>query len=195
MRLLSLLERRLLDVAVMGIMEFQHLLNHSLSRLRLSRTPMGTSMMFIPICMWDLQLIAHRDHPLQGSLELDLDVFANYSSPGLSLGTAPALMSALQSHGLGSTAYPSPQYEESAWEGSASDGHSLSYAAPHLLPKLERYYQVTRLNYDLDISECLAIVAHRDVIADPSFNETFRHLHQKLAEAFSPFKSQIAWLS
>ena len=195
LRLLSLLEQRLLDMAVMGIMEFQPLLNQPLSRLRLARTPLGTAMMCIPICTWDLQLLAHRDHPLQGSHELDADVFAQYSSPGLSLGAAPLLMSALQSHGLGTLAYPSAQYEESAWEGSGSDGHSLSYAAPHLLPQLERHYQLERLNYDLDICECLAIVAHRDVISDPSFADTFRHLHKKLAEVLSPFKGQIAWLS
>lgn len=194
LRLLSLLEQRLLDIALMGIMEFQHLLNQPLARLRMTRMPLGQAMMCIPICTWDLQLIAHRDHPLQGSHDLDPDVFAHYASPGLSLGSAPILMSSLQSHGLGSLHYPSAQYDESRWEGAASHGHVLSYSAPLQLPRLERLYQLTRLNYDLDISECLAVVAHRDVVLDPLFIETFRRLLKMLTEALSPYKRQITWL-
>jgi hypothetical protein len=88
-RLLSLLEQRLVDVALMGLMEFEGMLGHPLSRLRARRMPLSSSMLCIPVGAYELQLMAHRQHPLQGNGELDPEQLAQFPSPALPLGMAP----------------------------------------------------------------------------------------------------------
>ncbi len=72
-RLLSLLDQRLVDVSLMGLMEFQGLLRQPLAKLRSRVTPLSSSMLCVPIGLLEFKLLAHRDHPLQGKRNLNVD--------------------------------------------------------------------------------------------------------------------------
>ena len=194
-RLLSLLEQRLVDVALMGLLEFQSLIGHPLSRLRARRVQLSPTMLCVPIALFDLRLIAHRSHPLQGRNDLDVDQLSQFPSPALPLGMAPILMGALQNSGLASQACGLQDYEESIWEGFASDGVGLSYSAPHRLPSLSQRYELEPLNFDLGIRECISVIGHRDVLADPAFPAIFKQSVTSLRDALKGNGSGIHWLS
>lgn len=194
-RLLSLLEQRLVDVALMGLMEFEGMLGHPLSRLRARRMPLSGSMLCIPVGAYELQLMAHRQHPLQGNGELDPEQLAQFPSPALPLGMAPSLMGALQSHGLASQPCGLHEYDEAGWEGVARDGVSLSYGAPHRIPALCSQYDLKPLSYELGIREYIGMVGHRDVIADASFPATYSQCVGALRGALNGQGSGIQWLS
>lgn len=192
---LSLLEQRLVDVAVMGLMELQSMLGHSLDRLRARRMPLSSTMLCVPIGTFELQLLAHQAHPLQGRQDLSPEDLAQYPSPALPMGMAPMLMRNLQTHGLATQPCGLVEYDEAAWEGFASDGVGLSYAAPHRLPNLNNNYQLQPLNYALDIKECLAIVGHRDVIGDSNFPSTFNTIVKVLQQEINGNGAGVQWLS
>jgi len=173
-RLLSLLEQRLVDVTLMGLMEFQSLLKQPMGRLRSRLIPLSPSMLCAPIGLFEFNLLAHRNHPLQGRRDLKADELSQYPSPALPLGMAPALMEALQNHGLASQQCGLIDYDEACWEGFAGDGLGLSYGAPHQVPRLLNRYQIQPLNYELGIHDCLGLVGHRDVLADPGFASIFK---------------------
>lgn len=194
-RMLSLLEQRLLDVAVMGILEFQGMIEQSLTRLRLGRQPIGHSMMCIPLCVYELELLAHAEHPLHDHTdEINPDQLATYPSPAISIGSAPMLMAALQLHGLANQQSGLMRYDERKWEGFAANGIGLSYAAPFLLPTLMKRYQLRPVRYGLGIKDCLALVAHKDVLSDPSFKATFRELYSEIQKNLGNSMSGLRWL-
>lgn len=194
-KLLSLLEQRLVDVAVMGLLEFQSLFTDSLTRLRARLLPLSPSMLCLPICLWDMRLMAHVRHPLQGRREITAEDLAQYPSPALPLGMAPLLIGSLQNHGLANKQCGLLDYAEPQWEGSASDGISLSYAAPHRLADLDSRYEIRPLAYPLGVHECIGVVGHRDVLGDPGFPEFFRRLHGQSRSAIGNHTSSINWLS
>ena len=194
-RLLSLLEQRLVDVAVMGLLEFQSLIGHPLARLRARRMPLSPTMLCVPMALFSLKLLAHRNHPLQGRHDLDADQLSQFPSPALPLGMAPILMGALQNHGLASQSCGLQEYDEAIWEGFAGDGVGLSYSGPHQLPSLNHRYELQPLNYELGIRECIGVVGHRDVLADPGFPAIFKHTVNSLSNAFNGNGSGVNWLS
>lgn len=194
-RLLSMLEQRLVDVALMGLMEFGSLLSQPLSRLRSRLQTLSPSMLCVPIGMFDLKLLGHRNHPLQGRRDLNSEVLAQYPSPALPLGTAPVLMGALQNHGLATQQCGLSEYDEACWEGFARDGLGLSYAAPHQVPSVVNRYELQPLNYELGIQDCIGVVGHRDVLADPSFHHIFKHCLSSLRVSLNGNGSGIQWLS
>lgn len=194
-RVLSLLEQRLIDVAIMGLFEFEGLLGHSLSRLRARRFPLSASMLCLPLGAFDLKLLAHRLHPLQAVAEPDAEQLAQYPSPALPLGMAPALMAALQAHGLASQSCGLTNYDEASWEGIAADGVALSYGAPHREVSLSCRFDLKPLSYDLGIRECIGLVGHRDVLADASFPSLLHPCVQALKAALGVSGSAIQWLS
>jgi hypothetical protein len=172
-RLLSLLEQRLVDVSLMGLMEFQSLLIQPMAQLQTRLIPLSSTMLCVPIGMMKYNLLAHRDHPLQGKRDLKADELRQYPSAALPLGMAPALIQALQVHGLASQQCGLIDYEEASWEGFACNGLGLSYGAPHQLTKLENRYQIKSLNYELGIYDCIGLVGHRDVLTDPGFSKLY----------------------
>lgn len=195
-RLLSLLEQRLVDVALMGLMEFQCLLRQPLPRLRSRLMPLSSSMLCAPIGLFEYKLLAHVNHPLQGRRELKVDELSQYPSPALPLGMAPILMEALQNHGLASQQCGLIDYDEASWEGFASNGQGLSYGAPHQVPRLENRYQIQPLNYALGIHDSIGFVGHRDVLSDPGFSKIYKPSLSCLRESLSGSASGngIQWL-
>jgi hypothetical protein len=176
-------------------MEFEGMLGHPLSRLRARRMPLSASMLCIPVGAYDLQLMAHRRHPLQGQDGVNSEQLAQFPSPALPLGMAPTLMGALQSHGLASQPCGLHEYSEDGWEGLAGDGVALSYGAPHRVPSLCNQYDLRPLSYDLGIRECIGLVGHRDVLADPHFPSTFNQCIGALRSALNGQGSGVQWLS
>lgn len=194
-RLLSLLEQRLIDVAVMGLMEFQSLVSEPIQRLRSRRIPLSPTMLCVPIGQFSLKLLAHRNHPLQGRRDLKPKELAQYPSPALPLGMAPTLIGSLQMHGLANQQCGLSEYNEENWEGFAKNGIGLSYGAPHQLPNLASRYQIFPLDYELGIRECIALVGHRDVLGDPMFPALFKKCLNTLHSGLNGNGSAIQWLS
>jgi hypothetical protein len=194
-RLLSLLEQRLVDVALMGLLEFQSLLNTPLAGLRAKFLTLCPTMLCVPIGLFGFRLLAHRDHPLQGRRDLKDDELARYPSPALPLGMAPNLMRALQIHGLATQQCGLIHYDESYWEGFASDGVGLSYGAPHQLSRLSNVYGLHPLNYELGIQDCIGVVGHRDVLADHAFQHIFKQCLASLRTGLNGGSAAIQWIS
>jgi hypothetical protein len=194
-RLLSLLEERLLDVALMGLMECEAMLGHPLSRLRARRMPISQAVLCVPVALFGLRLIAHRTHPLQDRKDLTPEDLAQFASPALPLGMAPALMGALQEKGLASQPCGLHDYNEERWEGFAAHGAGLSYAAPHCLRSLRERYEVEPLAYDLGITECIAVVGHRDVLNDTAFPAICYKIVTILRQQVGLTLSAVQWLS
>jgi hypothetical protein len=194
-KLLSLLEQRLVDLALMGLMEFEGMLGHPLSSLRARRMTISPTMLCVPLSLYNLQLLAHLDHPLQGCTDFNADDLSLYPSPALPLGMAPALIGALQSQGLASQSCGLQDYNEQAWEGFAADGVGLSYGAPHRLPSLSSRFKLEPLAYELGIRECIGVVGHRDVLSDSGFSATFTKILPGLRQALSSNATSMQWLS
>ena len=127
----SLLEQRLVDFWLGGLLEFAQLLPQPFNSLRSTRLGLTQSLMCVPICRWTLQLFAHRNHPLRQAAALTPEQFRRYSSPALPVGMAPLLMRQLQDNGLATSPSPLRTYAWSDWHGAAADGNSLSYGGPH----------------------------------------------------------------
>lgn len=193
--LLSLLEQRLVDVSLMGLMEFQSLLKQPMGRLRSRLIPLSSSMLCVPISLFEFKLFAHHDHPLQGRRDLKADELRQYPSPALPLGMAPALIEALQSHGLASQQCGLIDYDEAFWEGFASNGLGLSYGTPYQVSRLVNHYRLHPLNYALGIHDCIGLVGHRDVLSDPGFHKVYTQSLSCLRTGLNGSSNAIQWLS
>lgn len=191
---LSMLEQRLLDVAVMGISEFQHHLPTQLSALRATRCSIGNNILCIPICLWKWNLIARDDHPLRLIESPGQQDLSSFPSPALPIGSAPLLMSSLHAHGLASQLCSLENYAEDQWEGFGREPCALSYAAPFSLPMLKAQYGLKALGKSLPILECLAIVGHRDVLSDQAFGSFFKTVMHDLSRSINPSGSSLQWL-
>jgi DNA-binding transcriptional LysR family regulator len=177
---LTLLDDRLLDLWVGGLFECQPLIGEPLHRLGPGRFAIGQSLQCVPLFRSPLHVVARRDHPLFARSSLAADDLACYPSPSLPLGVAPMLTSVLQAHGLASTPYGGSDYDVERWEGASRDGNTLSYAPAHRLAELEQRWELIPLPYELNITDVIAVISHRDVIGDPCFAFAFQQLSELL---------------
>jgi hypothetical protein len=194
MQILNILEARLADIAVMGILECKDLIPTSFDNLRLGRVPIGPRMMCIPICKWNLNIVARSDHPLTETRDVAKEDLGSYPSLALPMGTAPVLMAELNQHNLGSHPSNHVNYSEDEWEGYANQGVGLSYSAPFLLAELGRQRGLKEVNYELDITECLSIVGHRDVILDPCFGSLLKTIFAEIMAIMAGNTKKVKWL-
>jgi hypothetical protein len=193
-RIMSLLEGRLLDVWIGGLLEFQPLLDVPLRSLAGQRQPLGQHLLCLPLCRVPLKLFAHKGHQLVSRTSLSSDDLARHPSPALSMGASPLLNRALQAHGLATCPYAGTEYDQERWEGVARDGHSISYGPAQRQGELERLWQLLVLPYDLGITDVVAVVGHRDVLGDPAFAKSFRDLLDGLRASPIGSCDQIQWL-
>jgi hypothetical protein len=191
---LSLLEGRLVDVWFGGLLECKPLIGASLDVLQANRLPLGKTLLALPLLRWEYVLVSHRDHPLQRRSSLTPDDLAQHPSLALPMGVAPLFTSALQEHGLASCAYGGSEYDPSRWEGIASDRHSLAVVPPHRLAELESRLGLVPVRYALGLQDVMAVVGHRDVIADPCFVKAFHSLRDALRQSPIGRCSQVRWL-
>ncbi len=191
---LSLLDGRLVDVWIGGLLECQPLMPASLEVLQANRLALGQTLLAIPLMRWEYVLVSHRNHPLQRCSKITPDDLELYPSPALPMGVSPLFTRALQQHGLSSCAYGGDDYDAHRWEGVAIDGHSLAVVPPHRLVELESQLGVVPLPYQLNIKEVLAVIGHRDVIADPAFLRSFQLLKGVLRKAPIGRCSEVQWL-
>jgi hypothetical protein len=166
---LSLLDGRLLDLWLGSLFEAQTLLQSPLAQLRHQRIALGRTLSALPLLRLRVAVLAHADHPLQRRTGLTPDDLAAYPSPALSMGAAPLLNRHLQQHGLATSPYGPSDYDPQRWEAVAADAHTLVYATPQRMEPLARLYNLRPLDYDLGLVDVLALVGHRDVLADASF--------------------------
>lgn len=162
--LLSLLDQRLVDLVVCGLMELQSLLPQPLHQLDGERLILSSDVHALPLCRWELRLMAHQQHPLVKRGRLQPRDLLAYPSPSLALGTAPKLMQQLSLLGLGTSSSRLAHHSLEHWEAAAADGHSLSYAAPHQLERLALEFGIIPLPYPLGIHETLALVAQAEML-------------------------------
>jgi DNA-binding transcriptional LysR family regulator len=193
-QMLSLLDGRLVDVWFGGLLECQPLIPAALPVLQANRLALGQNLLAVPLLRWNYVLVSHRNHPLQKCSVITPDDLAAYPSPALAMGVAPLFTRALQEHGLATCAYRGADYEPVRWEGGAADGHSLAVVPPHRLPELEAQLGLVPLPYSLGIQEVMAVVGHRDVIADPCFVKAFQALRDVLRQAPLGRCSKVSWL-
>ena len=191
---LSVLEGRLVDVWVGGLHECQPLISASLEVLQSKSLDLGQSLLALPLLRWEYVLVSHRTHPLQRRTSITPDDIAKYPSPALPLGVAPLFTRALQEHGLASCAYGCNNYSPARWEGVASDCHSLTVVPPYRLPELEKQLGLVPVRYALGIHEVMAVVGHRDAIADPCFVKAFHVLRDALRHSPIGRCSHTSWL-
>lgn len=196
-RMLSLLDQQLLDCWLGGLLEFQALLDEPLAELRARPFWLSQRVVACPLCRWPLQLLARTDHPLAGRSGLTRQDLKAYPSPGLPLGVAPQLMSQLQAHGLAHRLVDMRHHSVELWEAVARDGLSLSWASPQLLPHLRERYGLVGLDYPLPILEVGALVAHRDVFEDPSFEALLAAARRALQGQLAGLDgaSPLSWLA
>lgn len=192
---LELLERRLVDLSILGLLELESLLGRSVSSLRSQRISLGANLCCIPMFVFDYNLVSRFDHPLQSEEVLTPSKISEFPSPAVPLAFAPVLMNALNSHGLGTCCQVGSNYSEAAWEGFAGDGLGLSYAAPHSLSRLFDRYNLKPLDYRLDISECIGVVGHRDVLWDGNFSRLYSFISSSVFQSVKHVFSRIRWLS
>jgi DNA-binding transcriptional LysR family regulator len=80
--MLSLLDERMVDLWLGGLLEFSGLLPEPLHHVRQESLEISGNVRAIPICRSRLQLVAHRDHPLVGRTGLQpTDLAAHPSRP------------------------------------------------------------------------------------------------------------------
>ncbi len=157
--LLTLLDLRLVDLVICGLMELQGLLPKPLTELDGKRVSLTATVHALPLCRWELRLMAHHQHPLARRDDLQPRDLQIYPSPALPLGTAPHLMQQLTHRGLGTCSSRLELHSLKHWEAAAADGQSLSYAAPHQLQLLEQNFGLIPLPHPLGIHETLGLIA------------------------------------
>lgn len=157
--LLTLLDLRLVDLVICGLMELQGLLPQPLTELDGKRLSLTATVHALPLCRWELRLMAHHQHPLAKRHDLHPRELQAYPSPALPLGTAPHLMQQLTQRGLATSCSRLEMHSLKHWEAAAADGQTLSYAAPHQLQRLDQEFGLLPLPHPLGIYETLALIA------------------------------------
>ncbi|MFN9694871.1 MAG: hypothetical protein ACK550_13925 [Synechococcaceae cyanobacterium] len=185
--LLTLLDLRLVDLVICGLMELQGLLPQPLNELDGKRLSLTATVHALPLCRWELRLMAHHQHPLAKRRDLEPHDLQLYPSPALPLGTAPQLMQQLTHRGLGTSSSRLELHSLKHWEAAAADGQSLSYAAPHQLQRLDQEFGLLPLPHPLGIHETLALIAQATTlqVANPMLDllrATLRHHPQAVCD-------------
>jgi DNA-binding transcriptional LysR family regulator len=191
---LSLLEGRLVDVWVGGLHECQSLISASLEVLQSNRLALGQSLLALPILRWEYVLVSHRTHPLQGLTSITADDLAKYQSLILPMRVAPIFTRSLQERGLESHSIGGSNFNPGDWEGITSDSHTLMVVPPYRLPELEKQLGLVPVRYPLGIHEVMAVVGHRDVIADACFVKAFHALRDAVRQSPIGRCSHTSWL-
>ena len=191
---LSLLEGRLVDVWVGGLHECQSLISASLEVLQSKRLALGQSLLALPMLRWEYVLVSHRTHPLQGLTSITADDLAKYQSLILPIGVPPIFTHSLQERGLESNPIGGSNNSPGDWEGITFDSHTLMVVPPHRLPELEKQHGLVPVRYPLGINEVMAVVGHRDVIADACFVKAFHALRDALRQSPIGSCSHTSWL-
>lgn len=190
--ILSFLENRLIDYWIGGLLEYISILQKPMQELGSEPIAMSQSLRAVPLCYWNLELVAHHDHPLRKLGEITTESLRLYPSPAVDMGMAPTLMRLLQQQGLANTRSGLSEHQWSQWQGAASDGNSLSYAGPQDRAKLEAL-SVAPLAYNLNITEAAGLIGHRDAIEDPVFKGQWETICQNLRSGVAPQETSIHW--
>jgi DNA-binding transcriptional LysR family regulator len=191
---LSLLEGRLVDVWVGGLHECQPLISASLQVLQSNRLDLGQSLLALPMLRWEYVLVSHRTHPLQGITSITADDLAKYQSLIVPTGVPPIFTHSLQERGLESHPIGGSNNSPGDWEGITFDSHTLMVVPPHRLPELEKQHGLVPVRYPLGIHEVMAVVGHRDVIADACFVKAFHALRDALRQSPIGRCTHTSWL-
>ena len=170
----------------------QGLLPLPLTQLDGLRLELTTAVHALPLCRWELRLMAHHQHPLVKRDELESRDLQAFPSPALPLGIAPHLMQQLSQRGLGTSSSRLAHHSLRLWEAAAADGHSLSYAAPHQLRRLFREFGLTPLPHPLGIHETLALVTQAETLQAP--NPIFQVLRTSLRQHPDAHCDGLEWL-
>ena len=192
-RVLSLLEKRLIDYWIGGLFDYGSILAQPLQRLRFERVPVTAAVVAVPLCRYNLMLVAHQSHPLKAQATINADQLALYPSPALDVGMAPTLMSELAHHNLATAPSGLRDHEWGRWQGAAADGIALSYSSPHDLARLAED-GITPLPYELGITEIGAIFGHRDAIEDGCFHSHLKAVVEHLRQSPQADCSGLHWL-
>jgi len=155
---------------------------------------MSQSLRAVPLCWWNLELVAHQEHPLHKQPPITPEHLRPYPSPAIDMGMAPTLMRLLQQQGLANTRSGLSEHHWSQWQGAAADSNSLSYAGPQDRAKLEEL-SVVPLPYNLDITEAAGLIGHRDAIEDPVFKGQWETISQELRKSATSQVTGIYWFS
>jgi len=192
--ILSFLENRLIDYWIGGLLEYTSILQKPMQELGTEPIAMSQSLRAVPLCWWNLELVAHQEHPLHKQPTITPEQLRPYPSPAIDMGMAPTLMRLLQQQGLANTRSGLSEHQWSQWQGAAADGTSLSYAGPQDREKLEEL-SVVPLPYNLDITEAAGLIGHRDAIEDPVFKGQWETIRQELRNGASSQETDIHWFS
>ena len=191
---LSLLEGRLVDVWVGGLHECQPMISASLEVLQSTRLALGQSLLALPMLRWEYVLVSHRTHPLQRLTSITADDLAKYQSHILPMGVCPIFTRSLQERGLESHPISGSNYSPGDWEAFTSDCHSMMVVPLYRLSELEKQLGLVPVSYSLGIYEVMAVVGHRDVIADACFVKAFHSLRDALRQSPIGSCSHTSWL-
>ena len=192
-RVINLLENRLIDYWIGGLLDYGSLLEQPLKRLRFERVKVTGSVMAVPLCRFDLQLVSHQTHPLQSQKIITADQVALYPSPAVDVGMAPSLMGQLQERGLATTPSGLKDHSCRCWQAAAADGIALSYSPPHDLARLKPY-GIETLPYDLGITEVGAVLGHREAIEDGCFHTHLKAMAALFRKSEAAAHGGLHWL-
>jgi hypothetical protein len=99
------------------------------------------------------------------------------------MGVCPIFTSSLKERGLESHPIGGSNYSPGDWEGITSDCRTLMVIPPYRLPELEKQLGLVPVRYSLGIHEVMAVVGHRDVIADACFVKAFHALRNAVRQS------------
>lgn len=190
---MNLLSNKLLDVCCIGLMEYEHVINIKTSDYKSKPIIIGDSFLAYPLMELNYMLIAHRNHPLARKSALKIDDLKKYPSPSLQFGAAPVFMAQIKKHGLGSSPYGQSKYDMLRWEALSKDCYSLSYAPSHLVKYLTNKFNLIPLDYELNITEAVAIVGCHDIMMCTSFLESFAEFTANIKNAEFYLNSTLNW--
>ena len=192
-RVLSMLENRLIDYWIGGLLDYGSLLEQPLQRLRFERVQVTGAVMAVPLCRFDFQLVSHQSHPLKAQKTINADQLALYPSPALDVGMAPSLMGQLQERSLATAPSGLRDHDWTRWQAAAADGIALSYSPPHDLARLKAD-GIETLPYDLGITDVGAVLGHRDAIEDGCFHTHLKAMVELFRSSAAAAHPGLRWL-
>ena len=192
-RVLSMLENRLIDYWIGGLLDYGSLLEQPLQRLRFERVQVTGGVMAVPLCRFDFQLVSHQSHPLKAQKTINSDQLALYPSPALDVGMAPSLMGQLQERSLATAPSGLRDHDWTRWQAAAADGIALSYSPPHDLARLKAD-GIETLPYDLGITDVGALLGHRDAIEDGCFHTHLKAMVELFRNSAAAAHPGLRWL-